>query len=168
MTTVPLVEKNSSTILRVATSITSAATSLAVVEPCRPRPLVLGLTGPSGRRVDLGELELKSAREQHLGEPASEVAVHDPGFAHGVQDLLVRVVLGGRVRMTAKVEQSEVTFLGEKHAAWAQRRDDPSQRVSRVRQVHQQSPTMDKIEFWLDFQFADVQLTHIDVVGQAS
>jgi hypothetical protein len=56
-----------------------------------------------------------------------------------------------------------VTFLDEKHAAWAQRRHDPSQRVSRARQVHQRSSTMGEIEIRLEFQLSDVQFMHSQV-----
>jgi hypothetical protein len=71
VTTVPLVEKNFSTILRVAASITPAATSLAVASSNAVRShSVLGLTGPSGRRVDLGQPQLEAAREQQWGERA--------------------------------------------------------------------------------------------------
>jgi hypothetical protein len=71
------------------------------------------------------------------------------GFAHGVQDLLMRVALGGRIRMTAEVQQPEVTF-GRSTPPGRSAAHQPSQRASRVRQVHQQSPTMGEIEVWLE------------------
>ena len=79
VTTVPLVEKNSSTILRVAASIIPAATSLAVTSTMVVRSH--SYSGSPARpvaRVHLGELQLKGASEQHLRELAPEVAVHDP------------------------------------------------------------------------------------------
>ena len=75
VTTVSFFMKNSSTILRVAASITSAATSLADnAEHRRAHPLVLGFTGLCDRRVDLGELEVKALCEQHLREPVGNRA----------------------------------------------------------------------------------------------
>jgi hypothetical protein len=114
LTTVPLVAKTSSPTLRGRGIDHPRRDSLAVTSSTIVR-IHLYSDSPDhpGRRVDLGELQLKTVREQHLRELTREVAVQDPGFAHGAQDLLMRVVLGDRDRMTAEVQQPEVTFLAE-------------------------------------------------------